>query len=309
MKNFLRKKFGKIILIILGLFLFLVILWYFFGDNLFLTFLKWNSEEKPCHEDCMAERMMIYAGLSYLSENRPWTTNKIKSEILNQKEPGKYRALVLDVYRQIIGEGKTFPKEILNLLNDSKTPPEVKEAIISYSSDLEPTAEMIEQWKNIAADENQGVDARVAAIRKIGETKNEEFAEFLLDIVKNTKEGRIQFEAITETKSILIEKELGQEIINNLKGIFFNTNIHPSIKEFVLEIFAFSKNKDFAKDFLSGIYNDNKDYDKFLRFRAAELLDYLVTGELYGDIKIYPRPEISDKEWNDYGEEIAKIIF
>jgi len=297
MKNFFRRKWIRIISIIVGVFIFLILLWYLFGDNLFLSFLKTNSEQSPCHEDCMAQRAMINAGLIYLSENRPWTTNKVKQEILNQKESGKYRALVLNVYRQILGEGVSFPQEVLNLLNNSKTPAEVKEAIISLSSDLEPTADMINQWKTIVVDENQGVDARVAAIRKLGNTKNEEFAPFLLDIVKNTKEGRVQFEGIIGVQGITKNKELGQEVINRLEDVFSDKTIHSSIRRFILDVFAHSKSLVLGKVFILQAYN-NYNNDKFIRYRAAEELNYLATGDIFA--KLYLRPEISDKEWDEY---------
>jgi len=156
---------------------------------------------------------------------------------------------------------------------------------------------MIEQWKNIAADENQGVDARVAAIRKIGETKNEEFAPFLLDIVKNTKEGRVQFEGMIGVQSIMKSKELGQEVVNKLQAIFSEKTIHSSIRRFILDIFAHSKDIALGKVFILQVYN-NHDNDKFIRYRAAEELDYLATGDIFA--KLYLRPEISDQEWDEY---------
>jgi len=307
-KNFFHL-FLKIFLIVLAGIVLIILSWYFFGDGLVFLLLKQNAAEDICHEECGAERLMLEQNLISLAEYRPWLKNKILKNILNQNQPGNYRVLLLETYQKISGEETSLPKEVLNLLSDSKTPSELKEGIIYRATNLEPSQELIEQWKNIAINENEGIEARRAAIKKIGDLENIGFASMLLDLVKNTKKGGIQFEAITEAQSITKNKELDQNLINKSKEIFSDQTIHSSIREHVLDIFAFSKNKDFAKSFILEVYNNSKNYDKFLRYHAAELLDYLETGNWFSRKEIYLKPDISNKEWNDYAEETAKIIF
>ncbi len=308
-----KRIIKKIFFSLFGLLLLIILAWYFLGDSLVFALLKLNTHGESCNEACGFARGAGEQNLIWMANHRPWVKNKLKGTILNQKQPDRYRRALVDTYGYLVGDDQPIPQDFLNLLKDPQTPPETKYAIIGLSPNAQPTQETIDIWHKIIMDENEGELVRRAAFDKISTAKDETAIPLLIELIKNSKNSPTQYQAAGALDSVLRDVELKPDLIQELTAMVYDSNIHSAFREYILEIFAYSKNKDFAKEFILKIYNDNKNFDKFIRLGAAKSLYYLDYNEGYpsglieeekiAQSKIkYPFPIISDQEWQEYGK-------
>lgn len=211
MANFLNHRRTKILLYIFGGIILIVLLWYFFGDMLVFSYLKDSAEWGDyCHEDCVFTRDIAEKSLVFLASHRPWVENKVLKGVLNQNQPEEYRTILLDVYIMIIGEDNPLPEKIISLLEEEKTPPELKQRIIIVAGEIKQSlcdSGLVEYWEKIIFDNNEDREIRGRAVGELIKCKEMEAIPLLIQAINFDRKGSVGLRASESLVEVLKEKK------------------------------------------------------------------------------------------------------
>jgi len=302
--SFFKKKWVKVVLIILVFFIFLWFLLGFFSPEVLLYFLKINFQEEHCDDDCQHNYILLAYTFADVAQNHPRLKTKFKQAIFDSKQPIKFRKQAFSLYGLIYGLDENDYEKIAEVLKNPQTPKELKQFFLSalYGStesfyghpesekQFFPTSPAIfEEIYRIIQNENEDNRIRATALSQLGRSEDEKHIPFVLSVFKQTKNQTIKYEIAKTFWSLIGDKPLTNELVNEIKTIIYDENIHPVIREYFLNIIADSSDKNFAKEFLTQVYQNEK-MNKFIRNEAVYLLDYFQTGKYKGYEKDYKYP-------------------